>query len=111
MYWYLRMSKNNRRKNYLIRSFIIRRPSQVLFIMSNQRFRQAIRHGWRGKLQELVLKPKDETAFGRTRCRCDNNIKTDPKVKVQENVDWVGVAGDREKWRSLVERVLQYLLL
>lgn len=44
-----------------------------------------------------MVKPENETAFGRTRCRCDNNIKTDPKGLVQENVDWVDVAGDREK--------------
>jgi hypothetical protein len=51
--------KQEAEENYLTRSFIIRRLCQVLFIMSNQRFRQGMWHGWRGKVQELVVKPED----------------------------------------------------
>jgi hypothetical protein len=54
-------------------------------------------HGWRGKVQEFVVKPEDKTTPGRTKRRRENNIKTDLKEIGQENVDWVGVAGDREK--------------
>jgi hypothetical protein len=38
-----------------------------------------MRHGWRGKVQELVVKPEDKTELGRTRPRWENNIKTHPK--------------------------------
>lgn len=44
-------------------------------------------HGWRGKVQELVVKPEDKAALGRTWRRCENNIKTHPKEIGQENVD------------------------
>jgi hypothetical protein len=44
-------------------------------------------HGWRGKVQELVVKTEDKTELGRTRRRWENNIKTHRKEIGQEIID------------------------
>jgi len=44
-------------------------------------------HGWRRKVQKLVVKPKDKRALGRTRRRWESNNKTHPKEIGQENTD------------------------
>lgn len=45
------------------------------------------------------------SAFGRTRCRLETNISMDAKEKF-ECVDWNHVVQGREKWRSVVNAVM-----
>jgi 23S rRNA maturation mini-RNase III len=38
--------------------------------------------------------------------RCENNIKTDRKETGYERMGWIYLAHDREKWRTLVNTVM-----
>jgi hypothetical protein len=50
----------------------------------------------------LVGKPGRKTPLGRPRCRWVDNIKIDLGKIGWGDVDWIVLAQDREKWRSLV---------
>ena len=60
----------------------------------------------RGVYRVLVGKPEGKRPLGRPRRRWENNIK----VYVQEvgcgGVDWIGVAQDVDRWRTLVNAVM-----
>jgi hypothetical protein len=54
----------------------------------------------------LVSKPERRRPLGRPRRRLLDNIKMD-LVEVEWNdVDWVGLTQDRDRWRALVNAVL-----
>jgi hypothetical protein len=42
----------------------------------------------------------------RPRCRCVDNIRMDLGVVGLGDVDWIGLAKDRNRWRALVNSVL-----
>jgi hypothetical protein len=44
--------------------------------------------------------------LGRPRRRSVDNIKMDLVEKGWGNVDWIGLAQDRDKWRALVNAVM-----
>jgi hypothetical protein len=54
----------------------------------------------------LVGKPEGKSTLGRPRCRWVNNIKMDPLEIGWGGVDWIGLAQDRDKWRALVNAVM-----
>jgi hypothetical protein len=54
----------------------------------------------------LMGKPKGKRSLGRPRRRWVNNIKIDVEEMEWGSVDWVGVARDRDKWRALVNAVM-----
>ena len=60
----------------------------------------------RGVYRVLVGKPEGKRPLGRPRRRWENNIK----MYVQEvgcgGVDWIGVAQDVDRWRTLVNAVM-----
>jgi hypothetical protein len=52
----------------------------------------------------LVGKPEGKKSLGTPRRRCmDNNITTEVEWG---DVDWIGLAQDRGRWRALVNSVL-----
>jgi len=53
-------------------------------------------------LRDLVQKLEGKDRYLRTICEWDN-IKIDPKNVGREDVDWIAVAEDKDKWRSLVD--------
>jgi hypothetical protein len=53
-----------------------------------------------------VLKPDGKRSLGRSRCRWVDNIKLDLLEIVRVGVDWVGLSQDWDKWRALVNVVL-----
>jgi hypothetical protein len=53
----------------------------------------------------LVGKPEGRRPLGRPRRRFLDNIKMDVKVGWCD-VDWIGLAQDRNRWRALVNSVL-----
>jgi hypothetical protein len=53
----------------------------------------------------LVGKPEGKRPLGRTRCRWVDNIKMDLLEIGSRDVDWIGLAQDRDKWRALVNVV------
>jgi hypothetical protein len=50
----------------------------------------------------LVGNPKGRTSFGRPRRRWVYNIKMDFGEVGWGDVDWIGLAQDRNRWRALV---------
>jgi hypothetical protein len=54
----------------------------------------------------LVGRPEGKRPFGRPRCRWVDNIKMDLVEIGWGGLDWIGVAQDRDKWRALVNAVM-----
>jgi hypothetical protein len=54
----------------------------------------------------LVGKSEGKISFGRCRCRWDDNIKFHLKKIGWEDVDWVHLAADSDRWRVLVITVM-----
>jgi hypothetical protein len=55
----------------------------------------------------LVRKAEGKRSLGRPRCRFVDNIKMDlEEVGGLGDVDLIGLAKDREKWRTLVSAVM-----
>jgi hypothetical protein len=54
----------------------------------------------------LVGKPEGRRPLGRPRCRWVDNIKMDHEKIGWGDVDWIVLAQDRDKWRALVNVVM-----
>jgi hypothetical protein len=55
----------------------------------------------------LVQKAEGKRPLGRPRCRFVDSIEMDlGEVGGWGNVDWIGLAQDREKWRALVSAAM-----
>jgi hypothetical protein len=54
----------------------------------------------------LVGKPEKKRPLGRPRRRWVDNIRMDLGKVEWGDVDWIGVAQDRNRWRALVNSVL-----
>jgi hypothetical protein len=54
----------------------------------------------------VIEKPEGKRKLGRPRCRWDDNIKKDLKEIGLQGVDWVHVAQDRDRWRTLASTVM-----
>jgi hypothetical protein len=56
----------------------------------------------------LVGKPEGKRPLGRPRCRWVDNIRMDLGEVGWGDVDWIGLAKDRNRWRALVNSVLTF---
>jgi len=54
----------------------------------------------------LARKPEGKRPLGRPKRRREDNIRMDPKEIGWEGVDWIHLAQDRNKWRALVNTVM-----
>jgi hypothetical protein len=54
----------------------------------------------------LVGKPEGKRPLGRPRRRWVDNIRMDLEEVGWSDVDWIGLAQDRNRWRALVNSVL-----
>jgi hypothetical protein len=54
----------------------------------------------------LVGKPEGKRPLGRQRCRWVENIEVDLLEIGWGGVDWIGLDEDRDKWRALVNAVM-----
>jgi hypothetical protein len=54
----------------------------------------------------LVGKPEGKRPLGRPRRRCVVNIRMDLVEVGWGDVDWIGLAQDKNRWRALVNLVL-----
>jgi hypothetical protein len=54
----------------------------------------------------LVGKPEEKRPLGRPRCRWVDNIRMDLGEVGLDDMDWIGLAQDRNRWRALVNSVL-----
>jgi hypothetical protein len=60
----------------------------------------------RGVYRVLVGKPKRKRTFGRPRFRWEDNIKMDSQEVECGDMDWIELAQDRDRWRALVNVVI-----
>jgi len=60
----------------------------------------------RGVYRFLVGKPEGKRPLGRSRCRWDDNIKMDLQEMGCGDMDWIELAQDRDRWRALVNAVM-----
>ena len=60
----------------------------------------------RGVHKVLVGKPEGKRPLGRPRRRLEDNIKMDLQEVGNWGVDWIKLAQDRDRWRTLVNMVL-----
>jgi len=54
----------------------------------------------------LVGKPEGKRPLGRPRCRWVDNIRMDFQEVGCEYMVWIGLAQDRDRWRTLVSAVM-----
>jgi hypothetical protein len=60
----------------------------------------------RGVYRGLVGQPEGNRQLGRPRRRWEDNIKMDLREVGCEGRDWIDLAQDRERWRALVNVVM-----
>jgi hypothetical protein len=60
----------------------------------------------RGAYRALVGKPEGRKPLGRTRRRWEDNIKMDLREVGWGGMDWINLALDRDRWRALVNAVM-----
>ena len=60
----------------------------------------------RGVYRVLVRKHEGKRPLGRPRCRWEDNIKMDLLEVVCGGVDWIELVQDKDRWRALVNAVM-----
>jgi hypothetical protein len=60
----------------------------------------------RGAYRALVGKPEGRRPLGRFRRRWEDNIKMDLQEVGWGGMDWINLAQDRDRWRALVNAVM-----
>ena len=59
-----------------------------------------------GVYRVLVGKPEGKRPLGRSRRRWEDNIKMDLQEVGSGGMDWIELAQDRDRWRALVNAVM-----
>jgi len=68
---------------------------------------------WEGHValyRVLVWKPEEMRPLGRPRRGWEDNIKVDLQEVGQGGLEWIDLAQDRERWRALVNAVVNLLV-
>ena len=60
----------------------------------------------RGVYRVLLVKPEGKRPLGRPRHRWEDNIKMDMQEVGCGGMDWIELAQDRDRWRALVNAVM-----
>jgi hypothetical protein len=81
----------------------------IIWVMKSRRMRWAGRVAHmgekRGAYRILVGRPERRRPLGRPRCRWEDNIKVDLQ-EVGWGMDWIELAQDRDRWRAVVNAVI-----
>jgi hypothetical protein len=56
-------------------------------------------------------KPEGKRPLGRPRCRWEDGIRMDVREIGWGSVDWIQLAQDRDRWRALVNTVMNIWVL
>jgi len=79
-------------------------------VKKSRRMRWAVHVARKGERRDvyriLVGKSKGKSPLGRTRRRWDDNINTDVQKMGSGCMDWIDLAQDRDRWRALVNAVM-----
>jgi hypothetical protein len=59
----------------------------------------------------LVVKPKGKRPIGKPMCRREDGIRMDLREIGWEGVDWSRLAQDRDRWRAVVNAVMNVQVL
>ena len=62
----------------------------------------------RGVYMVLVGKSEEKRPLGRSRCRWVDNSRMDFQEVGCGYMDWIGLAQDRDRWRTLVSAVMNF---
>jgi hypothetical protein len=62
----------------------------------------------RGAYWVLVGRPEGRRPLGRPRRRWEDNIKMDLQEVRWEDMDWIDMAQDRDRWRAVVSAVMNF---
>jgi len=68
-----------------------------------------MKHVWgegRGVFRILLWIPEGKRPFGRPRCRWEDNIKMDFQEVGCGYMDWIKLAQYKDRWRALVNAVM-----
>jgi hypothetical protein len=65
----------------------------------------------RGVYRVLMGKPEGKRPFGRPRCRWEDNNKMDNQEAGFGGMDWMELIRDRDRWRALVNAVMNLRIL
>jgi hypothetical protein len=60
----------------------------------------------RGAYRILVGRPEGRRPLGRPRRRWEDNIKRDIREVGWKDMNWIDLAQDRDRWRALVNAVM-----
>ena len=60
----------------------------------------------RGVYRVLVGKPEGKRPLGKPSCRWEDNINMDLQEVRCGGMDWIELAHDRDRWRALVNAVM-----
>ena len=60
----------------------------------------------RGAYRAFMGKPEKRRPLGRPRRRWEGNIKTDLREVGWGGIDWIDLAQDKDRWRALVNTVM-----
>jgi hypothetical protein len=60
----------------------------------------------RGVYRGFVGKPEGKRPLGRLRPRWEDNIKLDLQDVGCEDMDWIDMAQDRDRWQALVNAIM-----
>jgi hypothetical protein len=66
--------------------------------------------GGERRVQGLVEKPEGKRPLGRPRCRCEDNIKMDLQEVGCRGMNWIGLDRDTDRWRALVNAIMNFRL-
>ena len=81
----------------------------IVRVIKSRRMRWAghvARMGKRGVYRVLVGKPEGRRPIGRPRRRWVDNIRMDLQEVGCGYMDWIGLAQDRDRWRTLLSAVM-----
>jgi hypothetical protein len=77
----------------------------IIRVIKSRRMRWA-GHVARGAYRVLVGRPEGRRPLGRPRSRWEDNIKMDLQEVGWGGMDWIDMAQDRDRWRTLVSAVM-----